>query len=459
VAAAILLTSTKVVVGWATGSLGIMAEAAHSALDLVAAAMTLWAVWMASKPADPDHPYGHGKFENLSALFETLLLLVTCVWIVYESIQRLFFEEVHVDANIWAFLVVITSIVVDVSRSRALMRAAKKHQSQALEADALHFSTDVWSSAVVLVGLFAVLIGERLSIPWLAKADAVAALGVALIVVGVSLKLGKKSIDDLLDRAPDDLSDRVKTAAEEVQDVREVTQVRLRRSGPEVFADVTLKIDRSLPFEKTHSVADRVEEAVQAVVPKADVVVHVEPASGGEDLPTMARLIAARHGAGAHAIRLLEHDGEATLEVHLEVDQSLSLDEAHRRASAFEEELHRAAPRLSNVVTHLEPSDRATATSPAEAAVREEVVAAIHEFLDRSDRWIGPHNIQVHWADGELAVSFHCTLEAGTAITVAHEMTVQLEKHLRARVPRVGRMMIHVEPERKPGEAEGTQTA
>jgi cation diffusion facilitator family transporter len=284
VAAAVLLTGMKVVVGVRTGSIGILSEAAHSLLDLVAAAVTLWAVRASARPADHDHPYGHGKIENFSALFETGLLLATCVWIAYEALKRLLFESVHVEATVWSFAIMFVSIVVDISRSRALSRAAKKHRSQALEADALHFSTDVWSSSVVIVGLLAVVASEAFGIPWLARADAVAALGVAGIAVLISLRLGKKSVDDLLDAVPPDLLSQVAAAAH-VDGVREVSQVRVRRSGPDVFADVTLEVDRGLSLEAAHELAERVEEAVRSAVPGSDVVVHTHPA-GDDAVPT-----------------------------------------------------------------------------------------------------------------------------------------------------------------------------
>ena len=192
VIAAIFLTGIKLVVGLMTGSLGILSEAAHSGLDLVAAGMTYFAVKIADKPADREHTYGHGKFENLSALFETLLLFITCGWIIYEALQRIFFHEVHIDVNFWSFAVVITAIVVDYSRSRILFKAARKYNSQALEADALHFSTDILSSAVVIVGLIGAWFGFH-------KADAFAALVVSGIVIWISLRLGKKTIDMLTD--------------------------------------------------------------------------------------------------------------------------------------------------------------------------------------------------------------------------------------------------------------------
>jgi cation diffusion facilitator family transporter len=277
VAAAVVLTSMKVVVGLATGSIGILSEAAHSGLDLLAAAVTLWAVRASAMPADEDHPYGHGKIENFSALFETGLLLATCVWISYEAVKRLAFEPAHVEATPWSFAIMAVSIVIDVSRSRALARAARKYRSQALEADALHFSTDVWSSAVVIAGLSCVWASDRFSVPWLATADAVAALGVAAIAVLVGIRLGKKSVDDLLDAAPAGLLERVAHAAA-VPGVVTVSQVRVRRSGPQTFADVTLQVERGLTLEAAHDVAHAAEEAIGRAVHEVDVVVHAEPA-------------------------------------------------------------------------------------------------------------------------------------------------------------------------------------
>ena len=212
-----------------TGSLGILAEAAHSALDLVAALMTLFAVRVSGKPADEQHLYGHGKIENLSALFETLLLLATCVWIIYEAIDRLFYHPVKVEASIWAFIVMATSIIIDVTRSRILYKAARKYNSQALEADALHFSTDIWSSSVVILGLILLKLSELFpKLAWLDKADAIAALGVALIVIYVSIQLGYRTIMGLLDTAPKGSVEKVKAIAESIPGV-----IRLpRRAHP-----------------------------------------------------------------------------------------------------------------------------------------------------------------------------------------------------------------------------------
>jgi cation diffusion facilitator family transporter len=450
VAAAVLLTLLKLIVGLSTHSLGILAEAAHSGLDLVAAMITLWAVRVSSKPADLHHTYGHGKFENLSAFIETLLLLITCVWIIYEACHRLFFAaELTIDANLWAFLVIVVSIVVDFSRSRALHRAAVKHRSQALEADALHFSTDIWSSCVVFFGLIGVVLAKRLDMPWLVHADAVASLGVAAIVIGVSVQLGKKSLADLLDSVPADLPQELGAAARGVPGVEEVLQVRVRRSGPEVFADVTLAVRSAASFEGSHAVADRAEAAIQAIVPGADVVIHTEPLPlDDEDLLTKIRTIAARHALGAHGIRIVRQQHRRALELHLEVPDFLSVEEAHRHATDFETSLRAQAPEISRIVTHLEPTGDASATLQVESVSEAAVRQAIHDFVAANPIHARPHEYRVHSAEGQLMVSFHCTLDADIPITAAHEWTEQLERYLRQRIPRLGRVVIHVEPHR-----------
>lgn len=278
VLAAFGLTSFKIVVGLMTGSLGILAEAAHSALDFVAAAMTAIAVRLSGKPADPEHPYGHGKVENLSALFETLLLLITCFWIISSALQRIFSGKVEIEVNIWSFLVIITSIIVDISRSRMLYKAAKKYNSQALEADALHFSTDIWSSLVVLVGLVCVKAGEWFKdLSFLNYADTFAAIGVGLIVIVLSIQLGMKTIHALLDSAPEGLEKSVLSAVSGLPGVIDCHHVRVRHSGPQLFIDFHVLLDGDQTLREAHKLTEEIEKAVRGVAPNADVTVHPEP--------------------------------------------------------------------------------------------------------------------------------------------------------------------------------------
>jgi cation diffusion facilitator family transporter len=278
VIAAVGLTTFKIVVGISTGSLGLLAEAAHSALDLIAAIVTYLAIRIAVRPADQDHLYGHGKVENLSAMFETFLLLITCGWIIYEAINRIFFKTVAVEASVWAFIIMAVSIIIDFSRSRVLYRAARKHNSQALEADALHFSTDIWSSAVVILGLIFVKVAE-MKPEWffLEKADAVAALIVALIVSIVSIRLGIRTVQALLDAAPRGLYSKIKKTVEEIPGVMDCHNIRFRSSGPRLFIDIHILTDGKQSLNSAHELTDKIEKKIQETLPNADIMVHPEP--------------------------------------------------------------------------------------------------------------------------------------------------------------------------------------
>ena len=276
--AAIGLTAFKFIVGLLTGSLGILAEAAHSALDLIAALMTLFAVRISARPPDRTHHYGHGKVENVSALFEALLLVVTCAWIVWEASRRLFYHRVEVEVTVWSFAVMLASIAIDVSRSRVLSRTAKKYNSQALEADALHFRTDIWSSSVVVLGLIGVKMGEWFpALAVLRQADAVAALGVSAVVVWTSVQLGRRTIDALVDKAPAGLEQRIATRVEAVPGVRDCHQVRLRYSGAMLFVDLHVLVDGRQTLTEAHDLTEYIEEAIHEIAPGADITVHPEP--------------------------------------------------------------------------------------------------------------------------------------------------------------------------------------
>jgi cation diffusion facilitator family transporter len=269
--AAIFLTAFKLIVGLSTNSLGILSEAAHSGLDLVAAFITFMAVRIASIPADKDHNFGHGKTENISALFETILLLITCIWIVYESVERLT-GKTHpvVSVNFWSYAVIVVAIVVDISRSRMLKKAAKKFHSQALEADALHFSSDILSSGVVLLGLITFSFGYTV-------ADSIAALAVAVIVIFISLRLGKKSIDDLIDKAPDGIDEKIGWIIAEIPEVIKVHDIKARNSGSLILIEMNIHVDPRLSVEQAHAISEKVEKKICDSIERCEAHIHIEP--------------------------------------------------------------------------------------------------------------------------------------------------------------------------------------
>jgi cation diffusion facilitator family transporter len=436
--AALFLTGMKLVVGLLTGSLGILAEAAHSGLDLVAASVTLIAVHISDKPADTEHTYGHGKVENFSALVETVLLFVTCGWIIYEALNRIFFRTRAVDPSLWAFLVMGVSIGVDLSRSRMLYRAARRHRSQALEADALHFSTDIWSSSVVIGGLALVWLGVHVfpgARAILEKADAVAALGVAFIVLFVSYRLGKSTIDVLLDRAPEGLLQSFRRAAAGVSGVLNVGQVRVRRSGPGIFVDMNV---------------EAVEAAIQGLWPGADVVVHTDPREPErEDTARRIRAIAGRNQLDVHNIVLFEDRGRLTVDLHLEVDERLSLDQAHRLASRMEQDLRADLPGITEVNTHIESRGPRRSGGRLVTAGRNRLAERIKAIVDGIVGRDACHQITLRRRGRRFSAALHCTFGDKTPITQVHDITTRIEERLKAEIPALDRVIIHAEPEGK----------
>ncbi len=450
VLAALALTGMKLVVGLITNSLGILAEAAHSGLDLVAAFVTFLAVRVSDRPADRAHLYGHGKVENFSALFETILLFITCAWIIYEAVQRIFVRHVKITPDVWAFLVVIVSISVDVSRSRMLYRAARKHNSQALEADALHFSTDIWSSAVVLAGLVLVWLGQNVLTggPFLLKADAAAALGVAFIVLFISYRLGKRTIDVLLDTAPEGLAEKLAEAAGSVEGVMTTSQVRVRRSGARVFVDLNVEVDRNLSFERTHAIADAVEERIRAVAPGADVVVHTDPReSERETIARRVRAVAERNQMPVHNISVHDDQGRLYVDLHLEVDDHLLLYQAHEMASHIEQDLKKDIPAVISVNTHIE--SRGTGVgSGADVTAEEPALAArlktIAEGIVGKERC---HDLMIRRRENGYFISFHCAFDPNLPIIEAHRISSRVEEAVKREIPSVVSVLVHTEPE------------
>jgi cation diffusion facilitator family transporter len=446
VLAAIAITTLKIVVGLSTGSLGILSEAAHSGLDLFAAVITFFSVRVSDKPADAEHQYGHGKVENFSAFIETALLLLTCVWIIYEAIDRLFFRHVEIEPTVWAFAVMLFSIAVDLWRSRALGRIAEKYDSQALEADALHFSTDVWSSSVVILGLLLVMMGRQLHIPWMRDADPLAALVVAGIVVHVSWRLANKTIDALLDAAPAGVRSKIIDAVNRVEGVIEVDRVRIRRSGNRYFADVVVGLARNVTFQHSGRVAELVADSVHDVLPNADVTVNSVPlADRTENIFDQIRAVATRHNLNVHDVSVQDLDGRLLVEQHLELDERLSLKDAHDRVSALEAEMREEVPAISSILTHIE-SEPATIEAGDEvvrdAALERRLKAIAAEFPDVLDM----HEIQVKRVRGRLYVSCHCTLSDDLPLSRVHDIQTELEARFKQDAPELFRVLIHPEP-------------
>ncbi|MEY2394191.1 MAG: hypothetical protein QOF94_536 [Acidobacteriaceae bacterium] len=444
--AALAITALKAVVGVSTGSLGILSEAAHSALDLVAAVITLFSVRVSDKPADADHQYGHGKFENFSAFIETGLLLLTCVVIVYEVCKRLFFHHVHIEPNLAAFLVMFFSMGVDFWRSRALGKIAAKYDSQALQADALHFSTDIWSSGVVALGLALVLLGRKFQIPWLMEADPVAALFVAGVTVFVSSRLARKTIDALLDTAPAEARSNIITALRKVNGILEVDRVRIRRGGNRYFADVSIGLARNVTFQRSGQISDEVTQTVDRILPNTDVVVHSIPRAGlAENIFDRVRAVATRHNLNVHDVSVQDLEGHLHVEQHMELDERLSLKEAHDRVTMLESEIREEVSEVESILTHIE-SEPST-IEPGEQVKRDaQLEARMKTVADEFPEVLDMHDIEVKRVRGHVYVSCHCTFPDELPLSRVHDLSTALEIRFKQEAPELFRVLIHPEP-------------
>lgn len=446
VLAAIFITIFKFAVGLTTGSLGILSEALHSALDFVAAFVTLVSVRVSDKPADADHQYGHGKIENFSAFIETGLLLLTCFWIVWEAFKRLFFSSVEIEPSIWAFVVMASSIVVDFTRSRSLKRVADKYNSQALQADALHFSTDIWSSAVVILGLIVVWAGRVYHKSWLLKADPIAALFVAGIVVWVSWRLARQTIDALLDAAPAGVRAQIMDEVLMVPGVLEVERIRIRKAGNRYFVDLSVSLARNVTFQAADKVAADVRACIHRLLGNADVLVNAVPrALNTESIFDRIRAAALRNNLPIHDVSVQDIHGRIHVELHVELDERMPLIEAHDHVTALETDIKEKVPEIASILTHIE-------SEPATIATSEEILSdpALDELLkvigSEFSEVVDVHEIILKRVNQRLFLSCHVTMQDNLALSQVHDVQTELEIRFKNAAPQLFRVLIHPEP-------------
>ena len=438
------LTVAKGVVGALTGSLAILSEAAHSLIDFAATVMTYFAVRISGKPADEEHHYGHGKVESVSALAETALLFLLSGVVIWEATKRLLGNQGHlVEASLAAFAVIIVSIVVDFFRARLLYRVASETASEALEADALHFGSDMWSSIAVLVGLGGVALGYQ----W---ADAAAALVVAVFVCIAGWRLGRRTIDTLTDTAPAGSAETVRRVAGRAPGVVAVDSVRVRPVGDKLFVEVVVAVSRTLPLDRVKALKERVAEAIRAEMPRAEVGVEAAPrALDDESVQERVMVIARNQALAVHHVTVHDIRGRRSVSLDLEVDRKLALGAAHDIADKLEAALREELGPEVEVETHIEP------LQPPEAAGREapsERVRAVEITLGEIAADGGMirdvHDVRVRETDEGEIVNFHCRVDPALSVQAVHEKVDEVERALRRRSPSIKRVIGHAEPQR-----------
>jgi cation diffusion facilitator family transporter len=436
------LTIAKAVVGLLSGSLALLSEAAHSALDFAATVMTWYAVRISGKPADEEHHYGHGKVESVTALIETGLLFVLSAFVIWEAVKRLLLAEGHaVEATIWAFAVIIVSIVVDFFRARLLYRVAKETASEALEADALHFGSDMWSSIAVLLGLGGVALGY----PW---ADSAAAIAVALFILIAGWRLGRRTIETLTDTAPEGSADRISAIARRVGGIVAIERVRARSVGATLFVDLVVAVSRTLPLDRVAEIRAALAQAIRAEMPEAEVDVAIEPrALDDETVLERVMVIARNRALAVHHVTVHSIGGQLSISLDLEVDGSLSLGRAHEIADGLEAAVRGELGAEIEVETHIEPLQTPGLSgrdAPAEhtADVRAALAAIVADIAFVSQI----HDVRVRdTADGEI-VNFHCRIDATMTVDEVHDKVDSVERELRRRFPGIKRVIGHAEP-------------
>jgi cation diffusion facilitator family transporter len=440
VAAACVLIALKLVTGLATGSLGLLSEAVHSGTDLVAALLTLFAVGVAVRPADRAHPYGHGKAEHLAALAEAAILVGASLFLAYKAVSHLVgATEPGVDPTWWAFVVIGLVMVIDASRMLVSFRAGRKYGSPALQANALHFGSDLAGSTAVLVGLVAAQAGYE-------EGDSLAALFVALLVLLAAGRLMRANVDVLMDRVPAEAEAAARRAIERLRPAVQLRRLRMRQAGGRHFADVVIGVPPGAAVGQGHAAADAVEAAVHSALPESDVVVHVEP----EDEAALRERV---HAAAmtvprvreVHNLRVLSVAGELEVSLHLKLPGGLSLAEAHEVASSVERAIAGTVPEVASVQTHLEPlREPGAGHTPSPAEVEADADAVRRVVSERTGR--PPRELRFLRTDEGLVVFLTLGLEPTSQLASAHALASEVEREIRRAAPQIADVIVHTEP-------------
>jgi cation diffusion facilitator family transporter len=435
------IAAAKLTVGLRTGSVAVLGAGFHSSLDVAAAALTLAAIRIAGRPPDREHPYGHGRAENLAALAESVVMVLVGAGVAWEALQRLTSGHAF-DPPVYALIVAGAAVPIDVWRARILRSAAKRYASPALEADAMNFTADIGESLAVLVGLGI----ARLGFP---SGDPIAALVVVAVMWLMAARVGRSAIDVLMDRSPADLTQRVARAAERVRGVLDVGDLRVRQAGADVHAELTVRVGRTSSVEQSHQITEAIEAAVADAVPGATTTVHVEPSREGEDV--IARTFAAANRIGmadqVHNVLAIRHDDGLWLMLHAKVPASMSLRKAHEVADELERELRREVRGLARVEIHLEPREGRSVRGTDVTAQRHDLASEIRKMANHHPPLVRCHEVAVSETADGLHVVLHCEAAPQTPIAEIHDASLGIEAEIHRRYPEIRSVTVHFEPE------------
>ncbi len=431
----------KLVVAMLTGSLGVLSEALHSLIDFGATVMTWFAVRWADLPADEDHHYGHAKIESVAALLEAVLLCITAVFVAYQAIRRLLSETTPLHIEWWAMAVLLVAVAIDLNRARVLRKVAQETASAALAADATHFQSDIYGSVAVLIGL----IGIWLGFPW---ADSAATLVVAALIAWIGWKLGEQTLETLLDRAPQGISENIKSIVERHESVLTVHQLRMRQVGLIQFLTLSADVPRSKPSTEIEKLRAGIIADIKALLPEADVSLIINPiAVDSETAIDKVNMIAAEHKLAIHHLTVQNIAGRLAVSFDLEVDGAMSLFAAHERATDLEEAIRQSLGEDVEVETHIEPLPvqmlhGLVATESTTAKIKKSLLALATKEAHMAD----VHSIRVREADGGLFVHYHCRFDPAMSVEKVHGVVDRVENQLQKAFHQIKRVIAHAEP-------------
>lgn len=440
---AFFIVSIKLVASLLSGSLAVLSELFHSSTDLIAALATLISLNYSSKPPDDKHNYGHDKIESFSALFQVLILILMCVYILYEAVVRIIHPPDNIDIDAFTFSAILIAIALDLWRSRVLKKAAIKTKSQALEADSLHFSSDILSSVFVLAGMFLYRVNHVF--------DPIAAIAVSIIIIITTFNLSKKAFDTLLDKTPKGLSEKIRNEVLNIPGIESIKSLRIRSTGARIFIDMVIHIARTRLFSESHGIINAVERKIQEIAPGADIVIHPEPIeTKDETINDKVRMIVNEAGYKCHDIFSHKIGEEIFTELHIEIAHTNNLVTAHQDIDKLEKEILDKIPVINHIKIHLdEPSgfiydtEDITAQSP-------DLTNKINEVISSVDDILHFHDIRIILSEGKIRVSLNCEFQEGKTLEEVHELVTIYESRLFLKLkkinPKISNVIIHAEP-------------
>ena len=443
VATSLILAVAKLAAGYASGSLALLSEGAHNALDVGASALTFIAVHAADKPADPEHPFGHAKIEAVAALAETGFLAALSIAVAFQAVERLRAGGGAVDASAFAIGVITFSIIADFLRWRALSHVSRETSSHALAADALHFSSDLISSVLVLLGLAATRAGY-------AHADALAAIGVAAFTAIAGYRLGRATIDALVDRAPEGLAEAMRALVGQTPGVSGTEAIRLRNSGARTVGELIVSVSRTLPLERVATIKEDLAARIARQWPQSDLTITANPiALDDETILERVLLMALRRRLPVHHVTIQEIDGRKSVALDLEVEGAMTLGAAHSLASELEAAIAAEIGEKIEVETHIEPAEPEARSEAADRVLTRRIEVVLTAAAAAQGRLRDIHDVRVRRSAGGLFVLFHCRADRTTTVEAVHQAVDALERSLREAFPEVRRAIGHAEPARE----------